>query len=66
MFSIIENAPLRESLVKNGLQFAYKFDWETLGPEYLDLYHRAIKDHKERVFYPWSELTSNLWLELKK
>lgn len=66
MKMIISNKALRNKLILGGIKHAEKFSWEILGPKYLSLYRKMIDQNKEKLFQPWSALTSQLWLKLKK
>lgn len=66
MKMIISNKALRNKLILGGIKHAEKFSWEILGPKYLSLYCKMIDQNKEKSFQPWSALTSQLWLKLKK
>ena len=63
---IISNTPLRNKLIQGGVEYANKFSWGILGPQYLSLYNEMIDVKRIKPFQPWSELTKRLWLELKK
>lgn len=66
MKMIISNKALRNKLILGGIKHAEKFSWEILGPKYLSLYRKMIDQNKEKSFQPWSALTNQLWLKLRK
>lgn len=66
MKMIILNKALRDKLILGGIKHAEKFSWEVLGPQYLSLYEEMINAKKVESFQPWSDLTNQLWLNLKK
>jgi len=62
---LISDNLLREKLISNGINYAKKFDWDILAPQYINLYEKAIRSYKfDIMFKPWSNLTTELWNKL--
>ncbi len=59
---LLNDKELQKKLVHGGIIHAQKFDWDTLIPEYLELYGDLINNYdKSKEFKPWSPLTKKLW-----
>lgn len=63
--SIIVDSNLRIKIIDGGYEYAKKFDWNNILPQYIDLYGSLIKNYnKEPLFKPWSDLSERLWIRL--
>ncbi len=62
---VIVDKKLRDDLIAGGYEYAEKFDWKSLVPQYIDIYQETIKKHDiHKAFKPWSDITSNIWKKL--
>jgi glycosyltransferase involved in cell wall biosynthesis len=59
---LLTDTSLQKKLIYGGMQYAQRFNWDTILPQYVGLYKRLIKDYdKSLTFKPWSDLTGKLW-----
>lgn len=59
---LLNDKELQKKLVRGGIIHVQKFDWNTLVPQYLELYRDLISNYdKTRKFKSWSPLTKKLW-----
>lgn len=62
---LLTDNSLQKKLIYGGIQYAKRFNWNVLVPQYIDLYERLIRDYdKSLIFKPWSDLTEKLWKRL--
>ncbi len=62
---LLSDKKLKNELIASGLKYVQRFDWNVLAPEYINLYHRAIKNYdKNNNFKPWSDPIADLWIRL--
>jgi glycosyltransferase involved in cell wall biosynthesis len=62
---LLSDSSLQKKLIYGGIQYAQKFNWDILAPQYIELYEQLIRNHdKSSVFKPWSVLTIKLWDKL--
>jgi glycosyltransferase involved in cell wall biosynthesis len=63
--SLLLDDSLQKKLIYGGIQYAQKFNWDVLAPQYIELYEQLIRDYdRSSVFKPWSVLTTKLWDKL--
>ncbi|MDP3661748.1 MAG: glycosyltransferase family 4 protein [bacterium] len=63
---LLQDDELRNSLIKNGIKFAQKFDWRNMCPKYISLYNKVSSKKNYYSFRALSPLSRALWRFLQK
>lgn len=60
----LNDAKLRNNLIKTAKQEVKKYDWSIIAEKYLKGYEKIKSSFFKPTFIPWSNLTLKLWKEL--